>query len=142
MVNFQVADLVPHAGQMMLIDKVISYDQQSLTAETTVRADGLFDNGLKVPAWIGVEYMAQTIAAFNGTKKKLCGQPISVGFLLGTRRYDCNSAEFSVGSLLTIKVSLLVEDKGLSVFDCELTCENIHAVAKLNVYEPDPKTIE
>jgi predicted hotdog family 3-hydroxylacyl-ACP dehydratase len=137
MKKFAVEELVPHSGRMVLLNRVIEFDEENMVAEVIVRDDGLFGDGSTVPAWLGIEYMAQTIAALGGMKRRLAGKPLNLGFLLGTRRYDCNLDIFPVGSVLTVSVKQLVEDQGLGVFDCRITAEGISASAKLNVYQPD-----
>ncbi len=137
MIDINVADLLPHDGKMVLLDKIIEYDQESLVAEVVVRDDGLFGDGKSVPAWLGIEYMAQTVAAHGGMMCHLAGKPIQLGFLLGTRRYHCNVATFNVGDRLTVKVERLIEDQGLGVFMCQITAVGIDISAKLNVYQPD-----
>lgn len=137
MLNIDVAELLPHDGQMVLLDKVLDYDQESLMAEVIVRDDGLFAEGNQVPAWIGIEYMAQTVAAHGGVMCHLAGRPIMPGFLLGARRYSSNVSSFKVGTRLMIKVTRIIEDQGLGVFDCHISAEGIDVSAKLNVYQPD-----
>ena len=137
MKKFAVEELVPHSGKMVLLNRVIEFDEENMVAEVIVRDDGLFGDGNTVPAWLGIEYMAQTIAALGGMKRRLAGKPLNLGFLLGTRRYDCNVDTFAVGSVLTVSVKRLVEDQGLGVFDCRISAEGISASAKLNVYQPD-----
>lgn len=137
MKKFSVEELVPHAGSMVLLSRVIEFDEENMLAEVIVRDDGLFGDGNSVPAWLGIEYMAQTIAALGGMKRRLAEKPLNLGFLLGTRRYDCNVGIFPVGSVLTISVNRLIEDQGMGVFDCRITAEGISASAKLNVYQPD-----
>jgi len=139
MKKFAVEELLPHSGRMVLLNRVIEFDEENMVAEVIVRDDGLFGhgNGNTVPAWLGIEYMAQTIAALGGMKRRLAGKNLNPGFLLGTRRYDCNVGLFAVGSVLTVSVKRLVEDQGLGVFDCRITAEGILASAKLNVYQPD-----
>jgi len=137
MKKFAVEELVPHSGKMVLLDRVIEFDEENMVAELIVRDDGLFGDGNTVPALLGIEYMAQTIAAFGGIKRRLAGRPLDLGFLLGTRRYVCNVGTFAVGSILTVSVKRLVEDQGLGVFDCHITAEGISVSAKLNVYQPD-----
>ena len=137
MKKFAVEELLPHSGRMVLLNRVIEFDEEYMVAEVIVRDDGLFGDGKTVPAWLGIEYMAQTIAALGGMKRRLAGKSLNLGFLLGTRRYDCNVEIFPVGSVLTVSVKRLVEDQGLGVFDCRITAESISASAKLNVYQPD-----
>lgn len=137
MLDVNVADLLPHDGKMVLLDRVLEYDQETLTAEVVVRNDGLFGDGKTVPAWLGIEYMAQTVAAHGGMMSHLAGRPVNLGFLLGTRRYLSNISEFVVGTRLTVKVRRLMEDQGLGVFICHISGEGIDISANLNVYQPD-----
>lgn len=137
MKKFTVEDLVPHTGIMVLVNRVIEFDEENMVTEVIVRDDSLFGDANTVPAWLGIEYMAQTIAAFGGMKRRLAGNPLNLGFLLGTRRYVSNVGTFSVGSVLTVSVKRLVEDQGLGVFDCRISAEGISVSAKLNVYQPD-----
>jgi predicted hotdog family 3-hydroxylacyl-ACP dehydratase len=140
MKTFDIEELVPHSGKMRLLERVIDYDQQVLTAEVIVRQDGLFDQGQTVPAWLGIEYMAQTIAAFTGMADRLAGRPVRSGFLLGTRRYDVDRAVFEVGQRLKVTVKELMRDQALAVFECQLSGHKINASAKLNVYQPPEKS--
>ena len=132
-----ISDLLPHDGNMVLLDRVLEYDQESLVAEVVVRDDGLFGDGQTIPAWIGIEYMAQTVAAHGGMMCHLAGKPINLGFLLGTRRYTSNISDFVVGARLTVKVHRLIEDQGLGVFICQISGDGCDLSAKLNVYQPD-----
>jgi len=136
MMKFTASELVPHDGTMLLLDEIIEYDKESLVAEVVVRDDGLFNEGNSVPAWLGIEYMAQTVAAHGGMLCVLAGKPIQLGFLLGTRRYNCNVATFKVGMRLTVRVKRFMEDQGLGVFNCQILGEGIDISAKLNVYQP------
>ncbi|MDP3876621.1 MAG: hotdog family protein [Methylobacter sp.] len=132
-----VADLIPHSGSMVLLERIIDYDDQSLIAEVVVRGDGLLGGDEKsVPAWVGIEYMAQAIAAFAGVTAKQANEPIRLGFLLGTRRYGSNIAAFKAGSILTIRVKKIMQDDNLGVFDCRIDGDGVEITAKLNVYQP------
>ncbi|MCK5829717.1 MAG: 3-hydroxylacyl-ACP dehydratase [Methylococcales bacterium] len=137
MIDINVADILPHAGQMMLLDKVLEYDQQRMVVETKVCNDGLFGDEKTVPAWLGIEYMAQAVAAHGGMIRYLAGKPINIGFLLGTRRYNSNTSTFNVGVVLTVTVERLIEDQGLSAFDCQIIGKGVDVSAKLNVYQPN-----
>lgn len=138
-VDYAVAELLPHAADMMLLEKVLSVDTQHAAAALTVRADGLFDDGRgRVPAWVGIEYMAQTVALFGGYQRRLRGLPVTLGFLLGTRRYRANTPFFEVGTRLEVRARLLLmESSGLSSFDCELRGEGVEIDARLNTFQPD-----
>jgi len=94
-----------------------------------------------VPAWAGIEYMAQTIAAYVGIKARQANEPIRMGFLLGTRRYSSNVAAFKVGATLTIRAEKIMQDDGLGVFDCRIKGEAVEVTANLNVYQPPVNTL-
>jgi predicted hotdog family 3-hydroxylacyl-ACP dehydratase len=132
----EVADLIPHSGCMVLLDRIVDYDDQGLTAELVVRNDGLLGDDKAVPAWAGIEYMAQAIAAYAGVMAKRVNEPIRLGFLLGTRRYSSNVAVFKVGAILTIRVEKIMQDDDLGVFDCQILGEGVEVTANLNVYQP------
>ncbi len=139
MSGFAIRELLPHDGKMVLLERVISFDENSMTAEAVVRAAGLFGRAGTVPAWLGIEYMAQTVAAHSGMLCKLAGKPINLGFLLGTRRYFCNVSSFADGAVLSITTKRLIQDQGLGVFDCRIIGDGVEVSAKLNVYQPDSK---
>jgi predicted hotdog family 3-hydroxylacyl-ACP dehydratase len=131
-----VASLIPHSERMVLLDRVVEFDGNNLTTEMTVRNDGLFGNEKEVPAWAGIEYMAQAVAAYAGIKSKLAGKPIKLGYLLGTRRYNSNVSSFAVGEALTIHIKNIIQDDKLGVFDCSILGNGIEITANLTVYEP------
>lgn len=131
-----IAGLIPHSGRMILLDKIIDFSEDTLSAELTVRDDGLLGNDQFVPAWAGIEYMAQAVAAYAGIQSKLAGKPIKLGYLLGTRRYVANVARFAVGSTMTIAVKKIIQDDKLGVFDCKIYGDGIEINANLNVYQP------
>ncbi|ARU90096.1 hotdog family protein [Pseudomonas sp. M30-35] len=135
---FPLAELVPHSGDMVLLDEVVRYGVDEVETRVQVKADGLFnqEDG-SLPAWLGVELMAQSIAAFAGCHAREAGKPIALGFLLGTRKFECNVESFPLGAELHIKaLRSLQDDNGMAVFECHLTGPDIHATARLNVFQP------
>ena len=137
MTNYPIDELVPHSGTMSLLDKVVEYGEDWLTAEVTISPETLFLTNDAVPAWVGVEYMAQTIAAFAGILAKTHQQDVKLGFLLGTRKYTTSVSSFPIGTRLLIRVEKeLQSDDGLGVFNCSIDAENISVTARLNVFQP------
>lgn len=135
-----IAELIPHSGCMVLLDRIIDFNEHSLTAELVVRDDGLFGNGKTVPAWAGIEYMAQAIAACAGIKSKQAGETIKPAFLLGTRSYASNVASFDVGTKLCIRIKNIIQDDKMGVFECKILGMGIEITANLNVYQPPLET--
>ncbi|MDP3838494.1 MAG: hotdog family protein [Methylococcales bacterium] len=135
--NFtDIAELIPHSGRMVLLDNIIDADEHSLSAELTVRNDGLLGDANSVPAYAGIEYMAQAIAAYAGIQAQQAGEPIKIGFLLGTRRYTSNVGSFAVGTHLNIHIKNIMQDDKLGVFDCKIIATGIEVTANLTVYQP------
>jgi predicted hotdog family 3-hydroxylacyl-ACP dehydratase len=130
--------LVPHAGPMVLLDRVISVDEESLCAEVGIRSDTLFCDPDGVGGWIGIEYMAQAIAAWTGYQAQLRGEPVRLGFLLGTRRYECSRPIFVLGSVLRVHVQRVFQNEnGLGAFECSIDNEAGRlASANLTVFQP------
>ena len=136
----EIAELIPHSGSMILLDKILEFDEHSLSAELVVRDDSLLSHNKKIPAWVGIEYMAQTIAAYAGIHSKKLGEPINLGFLLGTRRYTSNIDSLDIGTVLTIKITKIIHDDKLGVFDCKIYGTGIEINANLNVFQPPINT--
>jgi len=138
MIAWPLAELLPHAGDMILIDQVLEFDQEQIHTRLTVRAGGLFnrEDG-SLPAWVGIELMAQSVAAYAGCRARSEGNPVELGFLLGTRKFECNVEHFPAGAELQIHaLRSLEDDNGMGVFECHLTAPGIHASARLNVFRP------
>lgn len=137
MTNYPVDEVVPHSGTMSLLDNIVDSGDDWLIAEVLIKPDTLFINDKGVPAWVGIEYMAQSIGAYAGTMAKSHQQNVKLGFLLGTRKYTSSVSNFPLGSRLLIKVEKeLQSDDGLGVFNCSITAENILVSARLNVFQP------
>ena len=143
MIDWPLAELIPHAGDMILIDQVLAFDEEQIQTCLTVRAGGLFNEADgSLPAWVGVELMAQSVAAFAGCQARSKGDAVKLGFLLGSRKFECNVAHFPAGSELNIHaVRSLQDDSGMGVFECTLTGPDVNAFARLNVYCP-PNTAD
>ena len=50
-----IRQLLPHSGLMVLLDRVVVADDESMCAEVRVRSDSLFCADGGVGAWIGLE---------------------------------------------------------------------------------------
>ncbi|MEN8162435.1 MAG: hypothetical protein ABFS41_20350, partial [Myxococcota bacterium] len=62
-----LSELLPHAGPMRLLDRVEAHDGAVTRCRVHPAASGLFQGADgSVPAWVGIEYMAQCAAAHGG----------------------------------------------------------------------------
>ena len=135
--SIPVTDLLAHGQEMTIIDRLVAYDAKKSVAVVDVTPRSVFFEKTGVPAWVGIEYMAQTVAAHTGFEARLRGEPPAIGFLLGTRAYECVVGEFPIGARLTISVEPLLMDSGFGSFNCSIKTDRILAAAVLNIYQPD-----
>jgi predicted hotdog family 3-hydroxylacyl-ACP dehydratase len=136
-----IKTLVPHSGTMSLLDTLLAADAETLSARVVIGPQTLFCVDGEVGAWVGVEYMAQAVAAHAGYRARLRGNPVRVGFLLGTRRYTCAVPAFAAGSTLDIHVRCALQgETGLGAFDCRIV-DAAHgtelANATITVFQPE-----
>jgi predicted hotdog family 3-hydroxylacyl-ACP dehydratase len=138
MSQWPIAELIPHAADMILLDQVIRFGDEDIETCLTVRSGGLFSQADgSLPAWVGIELMAQSVAAYAGCHARSIGEPVELGFLLGTRNFQCNVECFPLGAELQIHATRsLQDDNGMGVFECHLRGPGIQAEARLNVFRP------
>lgn len=139
---FPVAQVVPHQGAMLLLEQILHWDDEQLCALVIIRPSMPMADERGLPAWVGLELMAQATAALAGCRAQQSQQPVQMGFLVGTRRYHASCSYFPHGARLEIQVrQTLRSDNGLCVFDCALAGTGEHiaitAEASINIFQPD-----
>lgn len=136
-VPWSVPELLPHSRVMVLIDDVLEAGEGWVCAGLRIAEDSLFyEPGFGVPAWVGIEYMAQTVALYSGLQSKRAGEEVRIGLLLGTRRYEAMTDYFPLGSYLRVHVQEEWQDGQMAVFDCRVEHDECLAKARLNVFSP------
>ncbi|WP_176426408.1 hypothetical protein [Cobetia sp. QF-1] len=139
-----IGPYVPHEMGMCLLDRILACDDTSLSADICPTADDLFaepdaDGQSVIPGWVGLEWMAQAIAAWSGMQAARSGQPPRVGFLLGSRRFNSEVAAFACAHRWQIHVQLDYRaNNGLGAFTAQISDDNGIRVANagVNVFEP------
>lgn len=134
-----VADLLPHRGEMILLDRIESWGTDYLEATALHHDDNLFsDLDGNVPAWVGIEYMAQTIGALAGIRALERGEPVQIGLLLGTRKYEARETHFRRDSKITIRVKqIYMDENNLAAFNCTIHSDRLLAEAQVKAVQPD-----
>src|SRR5690606_27211697 len=134
-----VAELVPHSPPMVLLDRIIHYEDQALTAEIGISPASMFYEQAVdgVPAWVGIEYMAQAISALSGLRSRERGQPVQLGLLLGSRKVQLHTKVFHSGERYSVSVRQLVWDpSGLANFEGRIfQGDQLCVEARINVFE-------
>jgi predicted hotdog family 3-hydroxylacyl-ACP dehydratase len=123
---------------MLLVERVVAWDAQHAVVAATPRADAWYSEQGAMPSWIGIELMAQAIAAHVGLLARSHGRPPKAGVLLGTRQYRATQPRFAAGAELLISARMTYRDEtGLGSYDSTITLGDAQvAKARVNVYEP------
>ncbi len=133
-----IANLVPHAAPMLLLDEVRAGDETRAECGVFLRDDSPFVEGGRVRSTLALEYMAQCVAAWAGLQGRLRGEAVRVGYLLGARDVSFAVDHFAVGDELRIEATKVWGDLVLGHFACAVRRggETL-ASGTLNVYRGD-----
>ena len=119
-----VAEVLPHAGRMVLLSRVLAHTETDTTCIAEIGRDTMFadaDGG--VPAWAALEYMAQCIAAHGGLRARAAGDPVVPGVLLGTRSLVTHVPRFAAGQRLRITATHVWGEHDFFSFACTVRDE-------------------
>lgn len=144
MPSVDIRDVLPHSGEMVLLDEIASQHERGMVALTTIResspffraaTDPLMGGVAGVPTWVGLEYMAQAVAAWSGLRARAKGERPPSGFLLGSKKFQAKKAVFPLAHQLRIEVTLQDTHGSLALFDCIIQADDVEVEAVLSVYE-------
>lgn len=108
-----IAELLPHRDSAVLLEAVLENDADSIRARTRIGADHPYlVPGKGVPVWVGIELMAQAVAAHAGLTARREHKPPRKGMLLGTRRFESRTAYFQEGAELEVRAVREFGDNG------------------------------
>lgn len=136
-------DIVPHRAPMLLIDRIVQNSKEELVAEVRIHEKTFGYEKNSVPAWFGIEYMAQAIAAYNGVNFGIPGRKPEIGFLVGVRAYQVSVEAFPLHSVVrvAVKPNFIIDNAG--TFDCKIILDNkVIGSAVITTYKPDKNFIE
>jgi predicted hotdog family 3-hydroxylacyl-ACP dehydratase len=129
-----IAELVPHRPPMLLLDRALAADWQSIVCETTIRDDSTFVRDGKVAATVAIEYMAQAAAAWLGALARAATGIGGGGWLVGLRDVQLHVDAFVIGDVLEVHAHHAWGRERFMSFDCKvLVGGRTVASATLNV---------
>lgn len=138
----EVRPFVPHDGAMCLLDTLLDYDADGATVEVTPRDSDLFVEDGAIPAWVGLEWMAQGVAAWAGAWAHVDGAPPPPGFLIASRRYHAYVDNFALDEPVHVQVTReFVADNGVRTFTGMLSTVAGQCLAegRLSIFQPTPE---
>jgi predicted hotdog family 3-hydroxylacyl-ACP dehydratase len=126
---------------MVLLSRVLHHEADRTVCAVDIDAQSMFrDAAGNVAAWVGIEYMAQCIAAHAGLLGRASGKPPLMGFLIGSRRIDFHAPGFRRGQTLEVTADRVWGGaEGLASFDCTLLDASTRAVlaeGRLSCFTP------
>ena len=117
-----IAELILQRDDMLLIDCLHDCGAEYVEVGAKVAAHHpLVDEQRGMPAWVGIEMMAQAVSVFSGLELRAQGLPPRIGLLLGARLYEARVPFFRVEAGLKVRAVLSLRDtQGLGVFECTI----------------------
>lgn len=116
-----IGELLPHRSRAVLLSRVLAHDATSTTCAVAGDAGQLYrDADGFVPAYVGLEYMAQAVAAHGGLLDREAGREARPGFFLGSRRLSFSVERFEPGRELVVTARHLRGTGSMLAFDCAI----------------------
>jgi predicted hotdog family 3-hydroxylacyl-ACP dehydratase len=116
-----LGELMPHAGPMRLLSRVVGHSPEATRCELEVAASALFlDDAGALPAFVALEWMAQCIAAHGGLVALAAGRRPPHGVLVGARQLSLARATFAPSDTLAVTARFLGASGALVAFACEV----------------------
>lgn len=104
MLEQNAAPYLPHRPPLLLIKRIMAYDDASMTTETAFdRNDFTVNDTGQVENAAMLELIAQSFAAFNGYENHQEQRPASTGFLVGIKQFKVYGAAHA-GETLHVRV--------------------------------------
>ncbi len=140
-----IEQLLPHDKPMILVDRALDIQQDTVHCQVDINELNPFfsQESQSVPAYVGIEFMAQSVAAWSGYHAMIKGDAPPIGFLLGSRRYHSECDEFKTGQQLDVYAERMMEDNGMAVFTARIDWkQKTIATCQLNVYVPSEEKLK
>ena len=96
--------LLPHGSEIVLLERLCDWGDEFVEcAAGAGSAPFLRRYGSRIPAWVGLEYMAQTAAVLAGIKAWKAGETPRAGVVIASRSIVCKFPSFERGEPLTVR---------------------------------------
>ncbi|MDH3620211.1 MAG: 3-hydroxyacyl-ACP dehydratase [Gammaproteobacteria bacterium] len=139
-VGMPISEFLMHRDPMLLLDALVECEGERTVCVWRVNPDDSFvEPGNGVPAYVGVEFMAQCVAVHAGVRARVEGFGPPLGFLLGTRQFSAKVTHFEIGETYRATCEELIRDSsGMGSYECSvLHGESVVATARLAVLEKE-----
>ncbi|WP_281221947.1 hotdog family protein [Photobacterium sanguinicancri] len=137
--------LLPHGTPMVLVDELIDVGDEHIHCQVTIREENIFFDSQtrSIPGYVGIEFMAQSVAGWSGYQAWCNNQSAPIGFLLGSRRYDSDYAQFDEHNVFDIFAEKVMENNGMAAFACRIEHQGtVIAKSQLNAFVPTEQQLD
>lgn len=116
----EIEELIPHRGRSVLLEGVRHFVEGEASFDAVIKADHPYARDGRVEALVGLEMMAQAVAALVGLEQRAAQQPPQVGYLVSATQLEFRCRWLSVGSRLVVGARTTWLDQGSGCFDCSV----------------------
>lgn len=118
--TLNVSELIPQKAPFVMVDKLLDFSEEEITAGITVDASNIFvkNNTFSEPGLI--EHMAQSVALHTGCQYKLKNEPAPVGYIGSIKSVEIKELP-KVNDELVTKVSILHEIMGVTLVNISVS---------------------
>ncbi len=141
--QLSLENMLPQQPPMRLIDSILEVNEKFAKSRVKITENNLFYDSeiCGIYAWVGIEFMAQTVAAFASFQSN---QPKpQIGFLISVRKFSSNKPYFALGDNLTVIADKEYLEENVGVFACRIMLDDqVIASAKLNAFQPSENQVQ
>lgn len=119
-----VESLIPQKAPFVMVDKLLAFKENEITAGLTIPAGNIFVQDGKFTESGITEHMAQTVALYTGYQYHLKNEPAPTGYIGSIKDIKINALP-NVGDSLVTKANVLQEFMGITLVDIVTTSGGI-----------------
>ena len=136
-----IEELIPQRPPFVMIDRLVSSDEEYSVTELSIREDNLFVEEGRLSASGLIENIAQTCAARIGYINLNLGQTVKIGVIGSMSNLNIERTP-KVGEKLTTTIKLLEEVFQMTLVEAVIASDNeeiVHANMKIALTDIDSK---
>jgi 3-hydroxyacyl-[acyl-carrier-protein] dehydratase len=119
-----VGTLIPQKFPFVMVDKVLSFDENFITSGFTIEETNIFTKDSTFQEAGLIEHMAQSVALYTGYQFYLKNEPAPTGYIGAIKSIEIFKLP-KVNDNLTTKVNVLHEFSGVTLVDISVLLNNV-----------------
>lgn len=135
------AQLLPHGESAVFIERIVEHDESGIACEVVPgKRDGALAENEVIPTELGIEYMAQAVAAYAGLREAV-ERRRDVGYVIAVRDLRVHTPGFVLGETLLVRATWQWGEANLARFSTSIERNGtLLASAFLSVFRPKHDT--